>query len=168
EPLFRLARSGEMEMRGQVAERDLAALSVDQTAEVYLTGIDKPFTGKVRLLGAIIDPQSRLGEIRIALAPDAKIRPGAFARAEVTTGAAQRPILPQTAVLSDAQGTYVLIVGSDNTAQRRAVRVADTIPEGLVIGAGLNGDERVIATAGAFLRIGEKVRVADTKQPAAT
>jgi RND family efflux transporter MFP subunit len=167
EPLFRLARAGEMEMRGQVAERDLAALSVDQTAEVYLTGIDKPFTGKVRLLGAIIDPQSRLGEIRIALAPDAKIRPGAFARAEVVVGAAQRPILPQTAVLSDAQGTYVLVVSGDNKAERRAVRVVNTIAEGLVISEGLTGSERVIATAGAFLRIGETVRVAETK-PAGT
>jgi RND family efflux transporter MFP subunit len=166
EPLFRLARDGEMEMRGQVAERDLAALSVDQKAEVYLTGIDEPFAGKVRLLGAIIDPQTRLGEIRIALTPDAKIRPGAFARAEVTTGAAQHPILPQTAVLSDAEGTYVLVVNEKSEAERRAVRVANTIPEGLVIAEGLTGDERVISTAGAFLRIGEKVRVADTKQEA--
>ena len=168
EPLFRLAREGEMEMRGQVAERDLAALSVDQSAAVYLTGIDEPFAGKVRLLGAIIDPQSRLGEIRIALGSDAKIRPGAFARAEVVVGAAQRPILPQTAVLSDSQGTYVLVVNGDSKAERRAVRVADTISEGLVISDGLKGDERVIATAGAFLRIGEKVRVADTKPAAAT
>jgi RND family efflux transporter MFP subunit len=168
EPLFRLARDGEMEMRGQVAERDLAALIVDQSAQVYLTGIDAPFAGKVRLLGAIIDPQTRLGEIRIALAPDAKIRPGAFARAEVTTGAAQRPVLPQTAVLSDAEGTYVLVVNDKSEAERRAVRVANTIPEGLVISAGLKGDERVIATAGAFLRIGEKVRVAATKQPEVT
>jgi len=162
EPLFRLARDGEMEMRGQVAERDLAALSVDQSAAVYLTGIDRPFTGKVRLLGAIIDPQTRLGEIRIALAPDAKIRPGAFARSEVVVGAAQRPILPQTAVLSDAQGTYVLVVNGDSKAERRAVRVDNTIPEGLVISEGLTGTERVIATAGAFLRIGELVRVAET------
>jgi RND family efflux transporter MFP subunit len=168
EPLFRLARDGEMEMRGQVAERDLAALSVDQRADVYLTGIDQPFAGKVRLLGAIIDPQTRLGEIRIALPDDAKIRPGAFARAQVTTGAAQRPILPQTAVLSDAEGTYVLVLNDSNETVRRAVRVANTIPEGLVISDGLEGNERVVSTAGAFLRIGEKVRVADTSKPAAT
>ena len=160
EPLFRLARDGEMEMRGQVAERDLAALSVKQSAQIYLTGIDEPFAGRVRLLGAIIDPQTRLGEIRISLAPDAKIRPGAFARAEVTVGAAQRPILPQTAVLSDAQGTYVLVVNSENKAERRAVRVSSTVPEGLVISQGLTGNERVIATAGAFLRAGEQVQVA--------
>jgi RND family efflux transporter MFP subunit len=163
EPLFRLARDGEIEMRGQVAERDLAALSVDQKALVYLTGIAKPFEGRVRLLGAIIDPQTRLGEIRISLAPDSALRPGAFARSEVVVGNTQRPVLPQTAVLSDAQGTYVFVVNSESKAIRRAVHVVSTIPEGLVIGDGLVGNERVITTAGAFLRAGEQVKALDAK-----
>lgn len=167
ESLFRLAQDGEMEMRGQVAERDLAALSVKQAAQVYLTGIDKPFDGEVRLLGAVIDPQTRLGDIRISLAPNASIRPGAFARAEVVVGAAQRAVLPQTAVLSDSAGTYVLVVNGEGKAERRAVRVASTIPEGLVISDGLEGDERIISTAGAFLRAGEKVKIAET-QPGQT
>ncbi len=163
EPLFRLARDGEIEMRGQVAERDLATLSVGQAAQVYLTGIATPFEGQVRLLGAIIDPDSRLGEIRISLKPSSALRPGAFARGEVVVGAAQRPVLPQTAVLSDAQGTFVLIVNSENKAERRTVRVASTVAEGLVISEGLNGDERVITTAGAFLRAGEAVKVVESK-----
>jgi HlyD family secretion protein len=168
EPLFRLARDGEMEMRGQVAERDLAALSVKQTAQVYLTGIDKPFEGQVRLLGAVIDPQTRLGDIRISLAPNPSIRSGAFARAEVAVGSAQRPVLPQTAVLSDAAGTFVLVLNSENKTERRAVRVASTSPNGLVISEGLKGDERIVATAGAFLRVGEQVRIAGTAAPGAT
>ena len=166
EPLFRLARDGEIEMRGQVAERDLAALSIGQTAQVFLTGVDTPFEGSVRLLGAIIDPSSRLGEIRVSLKPHNLLRPGAFARGEVVVGAAQRPVLPQTAVLSDSQGTFVLIVNEDSKAERRAVRVASTVPEGLVIAEGLKGDERVITTAGAFLRQGEAVKVVESKPEA--
>jgi len=166
EPLFRLAREGEIEMRGQVAERDLASLSVGQAAQVYLTGVDTPFEGTVRLLGAIIDPSSRLGEIRVSLKPNNLLRPGAFARGEVVVGASKRPVLPQTAVLSDSQGTFVLIVNGDNKAERRAVRVASTVPEGLVIAEGLTGDERVITTAGAFLRPGETVKVVASKPEA--
>ena len=71
--------------------------------------------------------------------------------------------MPQTAVLSDAEGTYVLIVNGENKAERRAVRVANTVPEGLVIAEGLTGNERVVSTAGAFLRAGEKVKVASTQ-----
>jgi len=38
------------------------------------------------------------------------------------------------------------------------VRVAGTRNDGIVVAAGLNGSERVVTTAGAFLREGEKVR----------
>jgi RND family efflux transporter MFP subunit len=160
EPLFRLANGSEIEMRGQIAEQDIARVQVGQPANVYLTGIAQPFKGKVRLLGAVIDPKTRLGDIRIALEPDAALRPGAFARAQVSVSEAQRAVLPQTAVLADAQGNYVLVVNSQEQTERRAVRVADTTPDGIVIDEGLKGDERVIATAGGFLRAGERVAVA--------
>ena len=158
--LFRLARGGDVEMRGQVAEQDLVRLQLNQPAAVYLTGIAKPFNGHVRLLGAVIDPKTRLGEIRIALDPDAALRPGAFASGEVTVGKANRPVLPQTAVLSDLQGSYVFVVTADKVVERRAVRIADTTTAGVVIGDGLKGDEQVISLAGGFLRAGERVDIA--------
>jgi RND family efflux transporter MFP subunit len=160
EPLFRLASSGEIEMRGQVAEQDLAQLKVGQSASVYLSGDTRPFEGHVRLLGAVIDTQSRLGDIRISLQPDPALRPGAFARAAVTIGSAQRPILPQTAVLSDEQGTYVYVVNASNHVERRPVRVSGTTERGVIIAEGLTGKERIVATAGGFLREGEQVAVA--------
>lgn len=160
EPLFRLASGAEIEMRGQIAEQDLARVQIGQPATVFVTGIAEPFNGRVRLLGAVIDPDTRLGEIRIALEPHPSLRPGAFARGQVSVSEAQRAVLPQTAVLADQKGNYVLIVNAEQQAERRDVRVADTIAEGIVIGEGLQGDERVISTAGGFLRAGEKVAVA--------
>jgi RND family efflux transporter MFP subunit len=161
--LFRLARGGEVEMRGQVAEQDLPSLRVGQTALVRLTGLEQPFEGKVRLLGAIIDPQTRLGEIRVALQPDPALRPGAFARAEAVVGSGMRPMLPQTAVLSDEKGSYVLIVNSEGRVERRGVQIADTTADGIVIAAGLTGRERVVTTAAGFLRPGERVTVIEPK-----
>ena len=160
EVLFRVASGGEVEMRGQIAEQDLAQVKTGQAATVYLTGIERPFTGQVRLLGAIIDPQTRLGDIRIALKPDPALRPGAFARAVVAVSQSQRPVLPQTAVMADAGGSYVLIVNSRDEVERRPVRVSGTTDRGVIIAAGLSGSERVVATAGGFLRDGEAVRVA--------
>jgi HlyD family secretion protein len=157
EPLFRLARNAEIEMRGRIAEQDLAALATGQTAEVFVTGISRPFIGTVRLLGSVIDPETRLGEIRISLPTDPALRPGAFARGEVVVSRAERAVLPQTAVLSDADGTYVYIVNGEKKIERRNVTVANTVPEGLVISGGLKGTEHVITTAGGFLRPGEIV-----------
>jgi len=158
--LFRVASGGEVEMRGQIAEQDLAQVHTGEVATVYLTGIERPFTGAVRLLGAIIDPTTRLGDIRIQLKPDPALRPGAFARAVVAVDKAQRPVLPQTAVMADANGSYVFIIDSAGKVERRAVRVSGTTDTGVIIAAGLAGDERVVATAGGFLREGETVKVA--------
>ncbi len=155
--LFRLAEGEEVELRGQVAEQDLPLLQVGQPVTVRLTGTSRAYPGRVRLLAAVIDPQTRLGLVRVSLAPDANLRPGAFARAEVTVSNADRIVLPQTAVLSDEKGSYVLIINPHNTVERRPVHVSGIVADGVTIADGLSGKERVVATAGAFLQEGEVV-----------
>src|SRR5262249_6701575 len=120
-----------------------------------------------RLLGAVIDPTTRLGDIRIQLKPDPMLRPGAFARASVAVDKAQRPVLPQTAILADSSGSYLLVVTGASKAARRAVRVWGVTENGAIISDGLTGKERVVATAGGFLRDGEEVRVAPAASPSA-
>jgi HlyD family secretion protein len=158
EPLFRLSKGGEVEMRGQVAEQDLPLLVVGQEVNVKLTGTAKVYPGKIRLLGAIIDPATRLGMARITLTPDPNLRPGAFARAEVTVSNAERAVLPQTAVLTDERGSYVLIVNAQHKVERRAVRVSGIVQNGVTIADGISSTDQVIATAGAFLNEGEVVK----------
>jgi RND family efflux transporter MFP subunit len=157
DPLFRLSKDGEIELRGQVAEQDLPLLEVGQKVDVKLTGTPKVYEGRIRLLGAVIDPATRLGTARVALTPDPNLRPGAFARAEVTVSNAARSVLPQTAVLSDDQGSYVLIVNAQNKIERRAVRVSGMVQNGVSIASGVLAKEQVVATAGAFLEQGEIV-----------
>ena len=165
--LFELEDAGQVEMIGQVAEQDMADLKVGQPAAVYLIGDPRPFLGRIWLLGAVIDPQSRLGEVRIALSPDPALRPGAFARSLVTLARAQRPVLPQTAVMADSGGSYVYVVTRDNQVQRRPVDVGDVIPAGVVITEGLSGRERVVSMDGGFLHSGEKVTVTPAGAPPA-
>jgi RND family efflux transporter MFP subunit len=160
EPLFRLGRGGEIEMRGRVSEGDVGLLAVGQPASVRVTGVKDEIAGTVRLLGAVIDPDSRLGTVRIALPRNPNLRPGAFARANVLVSTDNTPIVPQTAVQTDPEGNYVLIVGPDGKVSRRGVTVSGTRNTGVVIAAGLEGTEQVVAVAAAFLRPGEKVRVA--------
>jgi len=157
EALFRLSENGEVELRGQVAEQDLPLLKVGQAVNVWLTGTTRVYPGHVRLLGAVIDPQTRLGMARVSLTPDPNLRPGAFARAEVTVSNADRAVLPQTAVLTDDKGSYVLIVNAQHKIERRTVRVSGMVQNGVTIAEGITGKEQVVATAGAFLQEGELV-----------
>ena len=164
-PLFDLEDSGQVEMIGQVAEQDMADLKVGQSADVYLIGNPQPFAGRIWLLGAVIDPLTRLGEVRIALTPNPALRPGAFARSMVTLARAERPVLPQTAVMADSDGSYVYVVAGDGQVQRRPVHVGNVIPAGVVITAGLSGRERVVSMDGGFLHSGEKVTVTTEGAP---
>jgi HlyD family secretion protein len=157
EALFRLSEGGEVELRGQVAEQDLPLLKVGQPVNVRLTGTSQVYEGHVRLLGAVIDPQTRLGMARVALTPDPNLRPGAFARAEVTVSNANRAVLPQTAVLTDDRGSYVLVVNAQHKVERRTVHVSGMVQNGVTIADGINGKEQVVVTAGAFLQEGELV-----------
>jgi len=157
EALFRLSEGGEVELRGQVAEQDLPLLKVGQAVDVRLTGTSHVYQGHVRLLPAVIDPQTRLGMARVALTPDPNLRPGAFARAEVTVSNAERVLLPQTAVLTDDKGSYVLIVNSQHKVERRAVHVSGIVGDGVTIADGVGDKDQVVATAGAFLQEGELV-----------
>lgn len=158
EALFRLSKDGETELRGQVAEQDLPLLKVGQVVDVKLTGTTKTYQGRIRLLGAVIDPATRLGTAKVSLTPDPNLRPGAFARAEVTVSNAERAVVPQTAVLTDDRGTYVLIVNAQGKVERRAVRGSGVVPTGVTIAEGLGPKDQIVTTAGAFLQEGETVK----------
>jgi len=158
--LFRIAQGGQMEMLARLAEGDLARVSVGVPATVTPVGSAQSYQGQVWQVSPIIDPQSRQGEVRIALAYNRDLRPGGFANAQIQSGLVNAPLLPESAVQSDQKGSYVYIVDTSNTVVRRDVQIGQVSDAGVAIVAGLNGNERVVLTAGAFLNPGEKVKPA--------
>ncbi|WP_446652921.1 efflux RND transporter periplasmic adaptor subunit [Blastomonas sp.] len=156
--LFRMAAGGEMELRAQMGEADLAALNVGVRADVRPVGTDKTFSGQVWQVAPIINETSRQGIARIALTYDKALRPGGFASAAVVSGSSQSPVLPESAVLSDDKGSYVYVVNKDNKIERRDVTTGTVTPRGIAIASGITGKERVVLYAGGFLNPGETVR----------
>jgi len=156
--LFRIAMGGQMEMRAQLAEADLAQVSVGVPAEVTPVGGTEAFKGQVWQVSPIIDPQNRQGIARIALSYDPALRPGGFASATISSGASQAPLLPESAVLSDGRGNFVYVIDGGNKAQRREVTVGEVSDRGVAIASGLAGTERVVLSAGAFLNAGQVVK----------
>lgn len=156
--LFRIAQGGQMELRAQVSEADLQNLRPGATATVTPVGSPNSFTGEVWQVSPVIDPNSRQGTARIALRYNPALRPGGFAQAEIVTGSGQAPVLPESAVLSDAQGNFVYIVDGNDKVVRRPVRTGQVSDQGIAIIDGLTGTERVVLSAGAFINPGETVR----------
>ncbi len=156
--LFRLAKGGEMELRAQLGETDLARLAPGVTAEVVPVGTDKAFTGQVWQLSPVIDPTSRQGTARIALAYAPELRPGGFATATIRSGTVVAPMLPESAILSDNQGNYVYVIDKDNKARRRPVKTGLVTETGIAVIEGLDGSERVVLRAGGFLQPDQTVQ----------
>ena len=155
--LFRIAEGGVLEMRAQVAEQDLARLKPGMPASVTPVGSTTEYRGKIWLLDPVIDATSRQGIVRIALNYEPGLRVGAFARARIASGDAMHPVLPQSAVLADDKGNFVLVVGADNRVERRGIATGVIGDQGVSIASGLSGSEKVVLSAGAFLRAGEKI-----------
>jgi HlyD family secretion protein len=165
-PLFTMARGGEMELLARLGEEDLAKISVGTPATVTPVGLDRSFSGQVWQIEPTIDQQTRQGVARIALAYAPALRPGGFASAEIKAGTVVAPMLPESAILSDDQGSYVYIVGQDDKVERRAVRTGLVTNQGITVVEGLTGSERVVLRAGGFLNPGDKVKPA-LEKPAA-
>jgi RND family efflux transporter MFP subunit len=156
--LFRIARGGQLEMMARLPEADLARLSAGVTAQVVPVGSAKAYQGSIWQLSPIIDAQSRQGVARIALPFDRDLRPGGFATAQIRAGAVDAPLLPESAVLNDAQGTYVYLIDEKNAVRRRPVKVGSVTDDGVVVAEGISGNERIVLSAGPFLTEGETVR----------
>jgi HlyD family secretion protein len=155
--LFRIAEGGQMEMRAQLSQQDLASVHVGMPAEVTPVGSERSYPGTVWQVSPVIDPQSRLGDVRIAVPYNAAMRPGGFAQARISSGTSAAPLLPQSAVLSDEKGNYVYIVNARNQVERRPIQIGAVDDRGVTIASGLSGDERVVLSAGPFLNPGQKI-----------
>jgi HlyD family secretion protein len=156
--LFRVAADGKMELQARLAEADLARVHVGSPATVTPVGTALKIVGTIWQVSPVIDPASRQGVVRIELPYNPALRPGGFAAASIGGGSGDVPLLPESAVLSDSKGNFVYLVGPDNKARRRDVKIGDVDDRGVSVLSGISGSERVVASAGAFLNEGDKVK----------
>jgi RND family efflux transporter MFP subunit len=156
EPLFRIVLRGEVELDAEVIETELAKMSSEQKAKINVAGIGD-VTGTVRLVTPEVDKTTRLGRVRIFLGDDPKLRIGSFARGTVDTAHAHGLSLPSSAVVFDAEGTFVQVVRDGHVARKNIE--TGLICDGRVeVRQGLAAGDIVVAKAGTFLRDGDAVR----------
>lgn len=156
--LFRLAKDGEMELQAQLSEDDLAVISEGVPATVTPVGTERQFNGRIWQVAPMINEQTRQGIARISLPFDKALRPGGFASVEIKAGSMSAPVLPESAVQTGREGSFVYIVGKDNKVKQRPVKVGSVTSNGLIIAEGLDGTERVVLYAGGFLNPDETIK----------
>lgn len=168
--LFRIAGGNELEVAAQVAEADILALEIGQTATFRLVD-GTQVEGRLRRLASSIDPRTRTGEALFSLPRDTPVRAGMYLRGEAVLPQRRTPAVPQTAVLFQDGDAYVYVVDQQNRVSRRLVQLGMRADGWVEIRAGLALGARVAGAGAAFLQDGDAIRpvVAETPQrPAPT
>jgi HlyD family secretion protein len=166
-PWFRMARDGQMELSAELAEDALARIRPGQSASVTLAS-GAVAQGNVRLVSPQVDPQTKLGEVRILMPARSDIRAGGFARAVFADASGMALAAPETAIRYDAEGASVMLVRPDNRVQRASVTTGARGGGWVQLVRGPPAGTRIIKNAAAFLLDGDMVRpTAEGAQPAA-
>ena len=155
EPMFRMARAAEIELDGEVTSDQIHRLAPGQIVRIEIPG--RPgINGTVRLVSPRVDPETRLGHVRIYIGPQAGLRVGTFTTGIVETASGQGLAVPANAIMRDDKGPFVQIV-VDNTVRTRRLTIG-LISDGYVeVRKGLTPSDRVVAKAGTFLGDGEGI-----------
>ena len=156
EPLFRIVQDGELELSAESPVNTMFRLAADQPATIEVVGVGK-ISGKVRLVSTAINQTTQLGNVRLFVGADRRLRVGAFGRGAISIEQRCGPAIPLSAVLYGREGAIVQVVRADRIETRQVIiGLIDggnaEIREGLVAG------ETVVARAGAFVRDGDRVR----------
>ena len=103
----------------------LARIAPGDTATVSLPS-GESIEGTVRLISPRVDPQTKLGRVRVSLAPDPQLRVGGYARVSFNRPSVPVPAVAEKAVQWEANGPRLIVIDDE---QSRAPDIrADTAP----------------------------------------
>ncbi len=156
QPMFRIARDSLVELDAEVPEDALAGISVGDAATVRLSS-GQELQGTARLLSPRVDPQTKLGRVRVRLPVDKALRPGGYAAVVFSRGATPVPAVPEKAVLFEASGPLLIVIDKDNRARRVPIKTGTRANGFVAIEQGPPVGTRVAMGGGAFLLDGDLV-----------
>lgn len=137
-----------------VPERVAAALKRGQGVSVETDAWPgQAMRGTIDRIGVAVDPVTRRVQVRCALDnADGRLKPDMFARIAFLQdgGAASALALPNTALFTDGDDTYVYVQRAAGTFEKRRVHVALGGAQRSFVDAGLRPRERIV-TEGALL-----------------
>ncbi|MBG9388857.1 efflux RND transporter periplasmic adaptor subunit [Caenimonas aquaedulcis] len=164
--LFRLIRQGRLEWRAEVTSQELGRITTGTTALVTAASGAR-LSGRVRMIGPTVDPQSRAALVYVDVTPlpggPASARAGMFARGEFDLGATPAITVPQASVVVRDGFSYVYRVNADNRVSQLKVQTGRLAGDQLEVLSGLPKDARIVSVGAGFLNDGDLVRISDAR-----
>lgn len=151
--LFRVVDASQVQVVGQVAEKDAARARLARAAEIEVVGQPERIpTGRLVNVGRVLDPQSRTLPITFAFDNSKRGFPvgQAMFLHLLMDPTASRPVVPAAAIVDDAGRPIVFVQREGETFERRAVTLGPRSGDLVQIIEGVKVGDRVV-TKGAYL-----------------
>lgn len=134
--------------------------------DVQLTLADgsiHPVSGRVNFADTLISQSTGTLQLRAELPnPQQKLLPGQFVKVTLKgISVSNAIVIPQKAVSTSAQGSFVYVVGKDSVAHARPVETTGTQGEGFFIGKGLQAGEQIVVEGLARVRAEKPVKIVE-------
>jgi len=127
---------------------------------ILANGSVHPQQGKIVFIDRAVDIKTGTMRIRGQFPnPDQRLRPGMFGRMKLDLGVRPDSILVPERAVTELQGkNFVWVIGADNKATQRGVKVGQTIGDSVVIVEGLKAGERIVTEGLQKVREGAPVQ----------
>jgi len=156
EPLFHIIAGGDLELLAQASTKRLSKLTPGLPATIRVAGGEQS-RGRTKSVSATVDPATQLGDVRVSIDSDRRLKAGMFARAFINSGQrCDNVAVALSALLWGQEGTIVQVV-RDGRIESRIVTTGLQTGGNIEIQQGVADGELVVTRAGAFLRDGDQV-----------
>jgi membrane fusion protein, copper/silver efflux system len=148
--LMRIADISVIWVLADVAERDLGAITVGQTAIVKPRAYaGRTFTGKIMLVYPMINKQTRTARVRIELAnPGNLLMPDMYTDVEIASGS-EVPVIavPENAIINSGTRQVVIVDKGDGRFEPREVKTGPSGGGFIAIKEGIVESDKVVVAA---------------------
>ncbi len=159
-PLVNIVRMDPLRLRAEVPEREARNVRSGQNVKVTVEGDPNLYVGQITRLSPVITEQSRMLLVEADVRNLGKLRPGAFARAEIVTNDAKMAVtVPNNAIITFA-GIEKVITVQNGKAQEKPITTGRRNGDWTEIVSGVNVGEKVVVDPG-NLQSGQAVEVVE-------
>ena len=161
-PLLTVMDISQVIARAHIPQPEAELLKVGDEAKITVPGEEKPVEGKITVVSPALDPNSTTVEVWVeAKNPGQRLKPGTSVQVSMLARTiSDALVIPAASLLTAQDGTTsVMVVGSDNRAHQKSVKVGVRQGDKIQITEGLQAGERVVASGAYGLPDNTKIKV---------
>lgn len=166
-PLLTVMDVSQVIARAHIPQQDAALLKLGDEATITAPGEEQPAKGKITVISPALDPNSTTVEVWVqAKNPEQHLKPGTSVQLSMLARTIPDAlVIPAASLLTAEDGaTSVMLVGSDNRAHQKPVKVGVRQGDQVQIVEGVQAGDRVVASGAYGLPDNAKIKVDEQKQ----